>query len=79
MSEVIYFEKVDPIAHRCDDFLLVLLDVIQRLAAMCFRDAVDDIGEFTDVPPVNLSVEESGDARFRLDDVRDLAGCRAAR
>ena len=69
MSEVIYFKKVDPVAHRGDDFLLVLLDVIQRLAAMCFRDAVDDIGEFPDVPAVNLSVEESCDARFRLDDV----------
>ena len=79
MAKVICFEKVDPVAHRCDDFLLVLLDVIQRLAAMCFRDAVDDIGEFPDIPAVTLSVKESGDARFRLDDVRDLAGCRATR
>ena len=79
MSEVIYFKKVDPVAHRGDDFLLVLLDVIQRLAAVSLRDAVDDIGEFPDVPAVNLSVKESGDTGFRLDDVRDLAGCRAAR
>ena len=69
MPKVIYFEKVDPVAHRCDDFLFVLLDVIQRLAAVSLRDAVDDIREFPDVPPVDLSVEESGDARFRLDDV----------
>ena len=69
MPKVTCFEKVDPVAHRCDDFLLVLLDVIQRLAAMCFRDAVDDIGEFPDVPAIDLSVEESGDTGFRLDDV----------
>ena len=46
---------------------------------MRLRDAVYDIGEFPDVPTVDLSVEEGGDTRFRLDDVRDLACCRTAR
>ena len=46
------------------DFLLVLLDVAQRLAAVCFRDAIDDIGEFPDVSAVNLTVEQGGNAGF---------------